>query len=140
MDLTQVLYVGRFPFTIHRPNDDNGHLGHSRYFDYSDIAREKFLRSLDLSDRSLRRDHGIRFIIRSRKVDYKLPLFFGNQMDVQLEVALGREPFLRMDYAFYNPKGEIAFTDKTWNVFVDENTKGSVPIPDFFLEALRGKS
>lgn len=140
MAIENILYVGSFHFSVNHVNDDNGHLRHNKYFDYSDRARNEFLECLGLSDKNLRQDHGIKFVFRSRRVDYKLPTISGDEIDVQLEVVLDREPFLRMDYTFYNNQGEVVFTDKTLSVFVDEKTGESIPVPGFFLDVLKRKS
>ncbi len=137
-DLGEKLYEGRFSYIVTHENDGNGHLNNPDYFHYSERARRDFLAEFGLSDILLRENHGVKLIVRRRKdVAYKLPIFHGDKIDVQLKVSLRETPFLGMDYIFYKSDERAAFIDRTMNIFEDDKTKKSIPVPAFFIDALK---
>lgn len=129
------------PFVVSYPNDANGHMNNSDYFNFCEKIRKAFLERFEWSDEFFNASE-IAFNVRSYGESlYKLPLKNGDEFKVDLEVSEGRSPFFHLCFRFYNKKGELVFETQSNNIFVNTknnpNRPESIPVPEFFYNALK---
>jgi len=138
--LSEKLYEGSFPMRVEHVNDSYGHLHHDAYFVYVDVVTDRFLSLLGFSHEILIEKMGVCLVKHSGRDKYHKELRQFDKFDVAFEVCSRGETFLDFVYKFLkseDEKGVVAFKyDSTWT-FVDAKIRKPIPIPNFFLDALR---
>lgn len=114
--------------------DKMGYVYYGRYPEFFEVARTEMLRSMNLSYRRMEED-GVMLPVVSMEIDYKHPVFYDEEM--QIEVMLFEKPLVRLQtyYAIYTDrqekphvKGRVALC------FIDSVSRKPVKAPAQFLE------
>lgn len=106
---------------------------HSNYLKYFEMARLEWLSSLGVSYANMEKQ-GIMMPIVSVKVDFKKPLFFGDEF--QIIVSMERPPAstLEFDYQIINHREEKICEGNTVLAFFSSKIKRPIRCPEFLLE------
>lgn len=114
--------------------DQMGYVYYGRYPEFFEVARTEMLRSMNLSYRKMEED-GVMLPVVSMEIDYKQPVFYDEEM--QINVMLFEKPLVRLQtyYAIYTDrqekphvKGRVALC------FIDSDTRRPVKAPAPFLQ------
>ena len=121
--------------TRYAETDQMGVIHHGTYATYFELARIEWLRSLGLSYSKLE-SQGILLPVLSLSTEFKNPLFFEEQ--IQIEICLDSDPTSIIDFSYqiYNQYKVLCTTAKTRLAFVNAETRKIIRCPDVFLNAL----
>ncbi|WP_069129985.1 acyl-CoA thioesterase [Rhodohalobacter halophilus] len=120
--------------------DQMGYVYYGRYLEYFEVARTEMIRSLGFSYKKLE-DEGIMLPVIYSQIEYKAPVFYDEQM--RIEVSVFDKPLVRLE-TFYR-----IFTDRSENpnvlgqvnlCFTDSKTRRPLKAPDHFLLHLENRS
>ncbi|MEK6926382.1 MAG: thioesterase family protein [Nanoarchaeota archaeon] len=141
MDLSKKLYSSSFEEEVFHLNDDNKHLNNKDYFWYLEKVRERFLAEFGWSDKYFRNEKNIAQTRRGYIGDIRYRGSFkkGDIMQIGLEITKGKMGFFHMTFNFYDVGGKLIFNATSSDRFVkvEGDKELPIPVPDFFLEALR---
>jgi acyl-CoA thioester hydrolase len=111
--------------------DAQGVVYYGRYNPYFDLARAEYLRSLDL----LHSDLGGEFVMRANDVEYFAPARFDDELEIHVRVGrIGRTSMMFEFAAFKVPEGTLLVTAHQTLVFIDRETRRTIPIPPEYRE------
>ncbi len=106
---------------------------HSNYLKYFELARIEWLSDLGISYASMELE-GILMPVVSAELNFKSPLFFGDNF--QVEVSLKSQPKAKLEfyYTIVNQKNKIICWGSTVLAFLSSEKKRPMRCPDFLLE------
>jgi acyl-CoA thioester hydrolase len=112
-----------------------GVVHHANHALYLEISRLDWLKQLGFSYAKMEKE-GIKLPVVSLNVNYKLPLYF--EEEIRVECWLAETPTAKMifNYEIYNSKNQLAATASTVLVFVDMETNKPMKCPEIILKAL----
>lgn len=124
--------------TVQRPVrfeevDALGIVWHGRYASYFEDARVTLGDKHGVGYLDLHR-HGVTAPIKQLRVDYVLPLVFGETVSVEAALHWTEAARLNYSYTIRNGRGEVATTGCTVQLFVDANGRLEVCQPEFLAE------
>lgn len=115
----------RFPVRF-RDVDVLGHVNNAVYFTYMESARTEYW--LHTFGGSSLQDLG--FIVAHAECDFKVPAFFGNEIEVTIQTTSVGNSSIVWDYEIKNAASSDVFAKgKTIQVFYDYKNKKSIPVP-----------
>lgn len=113
-----------------------GYVYYGRYLEYFEVARTEMIRSLGMPYSSLEKE-GIMLPVVHAEVDYKAPIYYDEQMTIN--VYLFSVPTVKLEtyYEIYTGRSEKphAFGNVTLCFMKEENRK-PCRAPEHFLESL----
>lgn len=106
---------------------------HSNYLKYFEMARLSWLSNLGVSYASMEKE-GILMPVVSAKMEFKKPLFFGDEF--QVHVYLKKPPMatLEFDYQITNQHDEQICVGHTVLAFLSSAKNRPIRCPDFLLK------
>ena len=120
-----------------RDADPAGVLYFARYYALSHEAFEEFMESKGLSFASLFSDEKAFMIpVIHSECDYRLSLWLGEEITVELTVAEIRRRKFTLVYKLRNSEGKTAARVKTSHVVVSRQTHKMIPLPETLLKIL----
>ena len=111
--------------------DPLGIVWHGNYISYFEEGREDFGRKHGLSYLDVQRNGFVTPIVESSS-KHLLPLRYGDIAKIETIFEDSVSAKIIFSYKIFNPKGEIACTGKTIQVFVDLKGNLSLNFPSFF--------
>ncbi len=106
---------------------------HSNYLKYFELARIEWLSDLGISYASMELE-GILMPVVSAKLNFKSPLFFGDNFQVEVSLKSQPKAKLEFDYIIVNQKNKIICWGSTVLAFLSSEKKRPMRCPDFLLE------
>jgi len=143
--MAELLYMGDFSYVVDHPNDHNGHLKCSDYFDYAERARYDWLNAFGWSDIDFNKNG----IAQNRRrwenpvPEHFLPVKNGDLIRVNMVVSAINSRKFSMLFKYYNSGNQLVFETGSTNFFgrVEQSDPGRltkiIMMPDFFLKTLR---
>lgn len=114
--------------------DKMGYVYYGRYLEYFEAARTEMIRALGISYSRLE-DDGIMLPVIYAQVEYKSPVFYDEEMNV--EVAVYKKPLVRLEtfYRIMTPRLAEPHAYGQVNLcFTKSDTRKPYKAPDYFLE------
>lgn len=121
--------------TRYAETDQMGVIHHGTYANYFELARLEWMRSVGLSYTKLEKQ-GILLPVLSLSIEFKRPLYFEDQ--IQIEIFLENEPTSSLDFSYkiFNQDKLLCTTAKTRLAFVNAETQKITRCPKVFLKVL----
>jgi len=121
--------------TRYAETDQMGVIHHGTYATYFELARIEWLSSLGLSYAKLEAQ-GILLPVLSLSTEFKHPLHFEDQ--IQIQIYLDSEPTSILDFSYkiFNQDMVLCTTAKTRLAFMNAETRKIMRCPELFLNAL----
>jgi len=121
--------------TRYAETDQMGLIHHGNYATYFEFARIEWLRAFALSYANME-TRGILLPVLSLSIDFKHPLYFEDQ--IHIEICLDNDPTSTVDFSYqiFNQDKVLCTTAKTRLAFVNAETRKIMRCPDIFFNAL----
>lgn len=116
--------------------DAGGVVYYARYLDFLENARTEYLEKKGISVKVLL-ERGVMFVVAHQEIDYKLPAFYGDTLDIETHVNAASNVRIDFEYEIKNQDNKVLTGAKTTLVCVDKNLKPQPIPPDirkFILE------
>ena len=115
--------------------DQMGIVHHGNYPQYFEIARIEWLERLGISYASMEKN-GVMLPVYALHIKYNVPLYFGNE--IKIEVRLREAPNVKIifDYTVYNEEEKKCCEASTILVFMNANTRKPIRCPQYILDKL----
>lgn len=113
--------------------DCGGVVYYANYLKFLEEARTEYFELKNASIKQLA-DSGIIFVVSRQEIDYKFPAKYGDELDIQTQVAATSGVRIEFLHEIYNQNKQIIAKAKTILVCVDMNLK-----PQAIPEDLRKK-
>lgn len=114
--------------------DCGGVVYYANYLKYLEEARSEYFESRGLIIKDLRNE-GIGFVVARQEIDYKLPSFYGDTLEIKTRVTEANLTRVNFEYDIVNQNGKLIAKAKTILVFVDKSLKPK-RIPEDILNKL----
>lgn len=122
------MYIYQTKIKLHE-TDAAGLLFFSNQFKIIHDAYESLLETIGFSFQELIRNKNYFLPIVHAQSDYKLPLFVGDVIEIQVKVThIGKTSFT-FSYQLLNAKKEIVGTAQTVHVTIDKSQHKKIPLP-----------
>ncbi len=102
--------------------DCGGVVYYANYLKFLEEARTEFLESRGVFVKKLA-EEGVLFVVARQEIDYKLPAFYGDALDITAYTVNCSRAKIEFGYSIKNQKGEVVAEAKTAMVCVDRNVK-----------------
>jgi 1,4-dihydroxy-2-naphthoyl-CoA hydrolase len=122
------MYTYQTKIKLHQ-TDAAGLLFFSHQFEIVHDAYEALLERIGFGFAELIRHKPFFLPIVHAEADYKLPLFVGDTLEVQVRVADVGETSFTFEYKLLNAKQELVGTARTVHVTMDKAAKKKIPLP-----------
>jgi len=123
------MYIYQTKIKLHE-TDAAGLLFFSNQFKIIHDAYESLLEQIGFGFGELIRDKEFFLPIVHAEADYKMPLFVGDVIEIQVRVSkVGKTSFTFM-YNLLNHKKEVVGTAQTVHVTIDKKTSRKIPLPE----------
>ncbi len=122
------MYTYQTKIKLH-DTDAAGLLFFSHQFEIIHDAYEALLESMGLGFAELIRNKAYFLPIVHAESDYKLPLFVGDTIEIQVTVENIGETSFTFAYKLLNSKGELVGTARTVHVTIDKSTHQKIFLP-----------
>jgi len=122
------MYTYQTKIKLHQ-TDAAGLLFFSHQFEIIHDAYEALLETIGFGFAELIRNKPFFLPIVHAEADYKLPLFVGDVIEIQVTVAQVGQTSFTFSYKLLNSKQELVGTAKTVHVTMDKAAKKKIPIP-----------
>lgn len=135
-DTEPVLSHQLFLRSRYSETDKMGYVYYGRYLEYFEVARTEMIRSLGISYSHLE-DDGIMLPVLYTQVEYKSPVYYDEEMCI--EVMVYTPPLVRLEtfYRIRTPRQPEPHALGQVNLcFVKRETRKPCKAPDYFLEML----
>ena len=106
---------------------------HSNYLKYFELARLEWLTALGVSYSDMEKK-GILMPVVQANLDFKTPLYFGDDFKVSVVLKNSPRATLVFDYEIINQKNKIICLGTTVLAFLSPNTKRPMRCPEILLE------
>ncbi|UPT67278.1 MAG: acyl-CoA thioesterase [Sphingobacteriales bacterium JAD_PAG50586_3] len=115
--------------------DQMGYVYYGRYAEYFEAGRVEALRSIGISYKKLE-EQGIMMPVLNLQVNYYMPLFYDEEVTVQ--VTIPELPTIRIKFLYkvFNAAGELTADGETTLLFVDAFTRKPIRMPAEVIAAL----
>ena len=115
--------------------DAQGIVYYGRYLPYFDSARVEYHRHLDLLEKALREEQ---FVMRASSVEYLAPAQFDDLIEVFIRMKRIGRTSATYECAAYRVEDDVLMVTATQTlVFIDFDARRSLPIPDWYRDAIR---
>jgi len=108
--------------------DCGGVVYYANYLKFLEEARTEFLAEKGVLVKELVQK-GTLFVVARQEIDYKLPAFYGDILNIDTRISEIGKARVEFDYEIRNQNKQIVSTAKTILVFVDKNLKPKI-IPE----------
>lgn len=108
--------------------DCGGVVYYANYLKFLEEARTEFLAEKGVLVKELVQK-GILFVVARQEIDYKLPAFYGDILNIDTRISEVGKARVEFDYEIRNQNKQIVSTAKTILVFVDKDLKPKI-IPE----------
>jgi acyl-CoA thioester hydrolase len=108
--------------------DCGGVVYYANYLKFLEEARTEFLAERGVLVRELAQK-GILFVVARQEIDYKLPAFYGDILDIDTQIVEVGRVRVEFDYEIRNQNNQSVSKAKTILVFVDKDLKPKI-IPE----------
>lgn len=115
--------------------DQMGIVHHANHALYLEIARLDWLKQLGFSYAKMEQQ-GVKLPVVSLDINYKLPLYFEEEIRVECWVPTTPTAKMIFNYEIYNSDNQLAATASTTLVFVNMETNKPMKCPDVILDSL----
>ena len=122
------MYIYRTKIKLHE-TDAAGILFFSNQFKIIHDAYESLLESIGLGFAELLRHKNYFLPIVHAESDYKLPLFVGDEIEIQVIVENVGTTSFTFAYQLLNADRKIVGTARTVHVTIDDKTRKKIPLP-----------
>lgn len=112
-----------------------GIVHHANHALYLEIARLDWLKQLGFSYAKMEQQ-GVKLPVVSLDINYKLPLYFEEEIRVECWVPTTPTAKMIFNYEIYNSDNQLAATASTTLVFVNMETNKPMKCPDVILNSL----
>lgn len=120
--------------------DSAGIVFFANYFFLFHEAFESFLESAGINLAAMIRGNKYLLPIAHAESDYKIPLFLGDAIEIQLTIEQIRESSFVVISRFIKTDNACAAVIKTVHVSVNAKTRKKIQLPKAFREKIKGKS
>ena len=117
--------------------DCGGVVYYANYLKYLEEARSEYFEERGLIIKDMLKD-GIGFVVARQEIDYKLPSFYGDTLEVKTRVTEASLTRVNFEYDIVKDSGQLVASAKTVIVFVDKTLKPK-RIPEEILKKLESK-
>lgn len=120
--------------------DKMGYVYYGHFLQYFEVARTEMVRSLGASYAELE-ENGFMLPVINAELEYKMPVFYDEEIAIQLEIF--DIPVVRLDtfYKIISTKtGQVKTIGRVILVFTDSKTRKPVRAPQYFTKALEDAS
>ena len=117
--------------------DQMGYLYYGRYADLYEIGRVEMLRSLGLTYKDMEENERIMMPVASMEMRYLRPAKYDEMLTIRTSLRQLPEKDIVFQTEILNEIGKVVNAGTVRLVFVDMNTKKTIPAPGFLLEKLR---
>ncbi|MBA3947381.1 MAG: acyl-CoA thioesterase [Herpetosiphonaceae bacterium] len=127
-----------YPFTqpvvvAFRDIDALGHVNNATYLSYFEDARVRYLLQLLDADRP----DQLQVIVAENTVQYRKPVFYGDELEIGVRVGVIGTKSLAVEYALYRLTDQALMAEgRTVLVWYDYAAQHSVSVPDTFRQAV----
>jgi len=108
--------------------DCGGVVYYANYLDFMEEARTEFLEDRGIYVKELLKA-GVLFVVAHQEIDYKIPLVYGDTLDIKARLTAASRVKLEFEYDVKNQNGAAVFAAKTVIVCVGADLKPR-PMPD----------
>ena len=108
--------------------DCGGVVYYANYLKFLEEARTEFLAEKGVLVKELVQK-GTLFVVARQEIDYKLPAFYGDILNIDTRISEIGKARVEFDYEIRNQNKQIVSTAKTILVFVDKDLKPKI-IPE----------
>ena len=108
--------------------DCGGVVYYANYLKFLEEARTEFLAERGVLVKELAQK-GTLFVVARQEIDYKLPAFYGDILNIDTRISEIGKARVEFDYEIRNQNKQIVSTAKTILVFVDKDLKPKI-IPE----------
>ncbi len=122
------MYTYQTKIKLHE-TDAAGILFFSQQFKMVHDAYEGLLETIGFGFPDLIRTKDFFLPIVHAEADYKMPLFVGDLIEIQVTVSGVGQTSLTLSYKLLNTKQELVGTAQTVHVTIDKKTRQKIPIP-----------
>ena len=122
------MHVYQTKIKLHQ-TDAAGLLFFSHQFEIIHDAYEALLEKIGFGFAELIRHKPFFLPIVHAEADYKLPLFVGDVIEIQVRVSDVGQTSFSFDYKLLNSKQELVGTARTVHVTMDKAAKKKIPLP-----------
>ncbi len=109
--------------------DSNRHVSNLIYIEWMEIARIKLLEAVGLPLGELE-SRGFAPVLRSTCIDYKLPLFLGDKLEIELWLSKLSRVAATMEIRFYRDRTELVASGFQKGLFVSLETERPYRLSD----------
>lgn len=102
--------------------DCGGVVYYANYLKYLEEARTEFLEQKGVSVKEWA-NQGTLFVVARQEIDYKLPAFYGDTLDIETSIVETGRVRIQFEYEIKNQNSEVISKAKTTLVCVDKNFK-----------------
>jgi len=122
--------------------DSGGVVYYANYLKFLEEARTEFLQDNGVSTKELARD-GILFVVARQEIDYKLPAFYGDILQIDTRISCSSAIKMEFEYEIKNQKNKLISSAKKIMVCVGKDFKPKAIPPEIqkkisFLTKERG--
>lgn len=117
--------------------DCGGVVYYANYLKYLEEARSEYFEERGLIIKDMLKE-GIGFVVARQEIDYKLPSFYGDTLEVKTRVTDSSLTRVNFEYDIVKESGQLVASAKTIIVFVDKSLKPK-RIPEQILKKLAAK-
>jgi acyl-CoA thioester hydrolase len=117
--------------------DSGGVVYYANYLKFMEEARTEYMtdRGVFLKDQMAK---GEFFVVSRQVVDYKVPAFYGDVLEVESEISEMSAVRLKFEHTINNQKGQVCVLAVTTLVYIGSNFKPKI-MPDEIRKKLEGK-
>ncbi len=101
---------------------------YARYLEFLEEARTEFLAEKGISVKELA-GQGIIFVVVRQEIDYKLPAFYADTLEIETRISKVGGVSIEFDYEITNQNKQTVIKAKTILACVDKNFKPK-PLPE----------
>ena len=130
------MYTYQTKIKLHE-TDAAGLLFFANQFKLVHDAYESLLENVGFGFAQLLRDKDFFLPIVHAEADYKLPLFVGDVIEIQVTVEKIGDTSFTFAYKLVNHKGELVGTAKTVHVTIDKATHTKIPLPSDMRDKIK---
>ncbi len=126
-------YTTRSHVVRYAETDQMQFVHHSNYLKYFEMARLEWLSSLGISYAAMEKN-GILMPVVSAELNFKKPLFFGDEFSVRVSLKKPPMATLEFNYQIVNQSDEEICTGSTVLAFLSAEKNRPMRCPEFLLD------
>ncbi|MBT8179616.1 MAG: acyl-CoA thioesterase [Eudoraea sp.] len=115
--------------------DQMGIVYHGNYAQYLEMGRIEWLRSLEISYKTME-ESGVILPVISLQINYKKSAFYDDLITVVTRLKSKPAVRIEFEYEIYNEKQELLATANTVLAFMNKETKRPIRCPGYLLEKI----